>query len=241
MSNPELRASLVIPAYNEEKYIGECLSHVQKNALGKFFEIIVIDNASTDSTAEIAKKFQEVRIVRENNKGLTHARERGFQEAKGDIIAYIDADTQMPPGWFEILEREFYKNPELAILSGPYIYYDLARFQKAFVKFYFFFARPFYNLFGYMIIGGNFAIKRKVLEKMRGFDTSISFYGEDTDIAKRAHKFGKVKFETKFFMPTSARRLKNQGLIRIAILYVINFFWVAIFGKPITKKYVDIR
>ncbi len=241
MAEPNPKISLIIPAYNEENYIGACLEHVQKNATDKFFEIIVVDNASIDRTCEVAKSFSGVRVIREEKKGLTQARERGFREAGGDILAYIDADTKMPPDWFNAIAREFSDNPKLAILSGPYSYYDLTLWQKPFINLYFFCARPFYRFFGYMMIGGNFAVKRGVLEKMRGFDTSISFYGEDTDIARRAHQFGEVKFDAKLIMLTSARRLRYQGIFKTAIIYTVNYLWVALRGKPITKKYIDVR
>ncbi|MFZ2769944.1 MAG: glycosyltransferase family A protein, partial [Minisyncoccia bacterium] len=106
-----MRLSLIIPAYNEEKYIGTCLEHALRNSKGKFSEIIVIDNASTDSTKDVAEKYLGVRVIREDQKGLTKARQRGYTESTGDIIAYIDADTHMPEKWIDILEENFYKNP----------------------------------------------------------------------------------------------------------------------------------
>lgn len=115
------KISLIIPAYNEEKYVGACLEHAIKNSGGKFFEIIVIDNASTDRTRETAEKFPGVRVVREEKKGITRARQRGFMEAQGDILAFIDADTHMPSGWCEMVLKEFTDNPHFACLSGPYM------------------------------------------------------------------------------------------------------------------------
>ncbi len=239
MKNPKI--SLVIPAYNEEKYIGDCLTHVIQNGGGRFFEIIVIDNASTDKTSEIASGFPLVRVVQEPNKGLTKARQRGFLESKGDVIAMIDADTRMPKNWFSTLIREFSNNDKLACLSGPYVYYDQSWFGQLLVKIYYFFAIPLYFFTGYMATGGNFSIRRDVLEKMGGFDTSIAFYGEDTDIARRASKHGKVKFMLKFKMYTSARRLKGQGVFATGKVYALNFFSTVLKHKPTTENYTDIR
>lgn len=234
--------SLVIPAYNEEKYIGDCLAHALRQLGGAFFEIIVIDNASTDKTAEIAKKFAGVRVAREEHKGLTRARQRGFREAHGDILAFVDADTRMPADWCAAIIHEFSADEKLACLSGPYRYYDISRWQRLLNWLYWhILALPVYWLVGYMTVGGNFAIRRDVLEKMNGFDTSIEFYGEDTNIARRAHVFGTVKFSLRFFMPTSGRRLSGQGLARTGALYVFNFISEAFFKKPVTKKYTDIR
>ncbi len=241
-NTPPPNISLVIPAYNEEKYIGACLSHALQSSGGKFFEIIVIDNASTDETRAVAEKFPHVRVVREEKKGLTQARQRGFEEARGDLIAYIDADTAMPHGWYETAREEFVRHPRLACLSGPYIYFDIPPFQQFLVKCYWYIlAMPIYVLVGYMTVGGNFVIRKSVLEQMHGFDTSIAFYGEDTNIARRAHAFGKVKFMPSFVMATSGRRLAGQGALSTALVYMANFLSEVLFHKPVNKEYQDIR
>ena len=249
MSNKPLRTSLVIPAYNEEKYIGECLESALKHS--NFDEIIVIDNASTDRTKQIAQAVaasgkpgaSKIRVVTEMKKGLTQARQRGKIEAKGDIIANIDADTRMPAGWFDIMQTEFSQNPNIAVLSGPYIYHDISPTKQFFIKtlYWYGLAMTVYWIVGYMTIGGNFAIRKDVLEKMGGFDTSIQFYGEDTNIARRASKHGKVKFKPTFHMYTSARRLNGQGVWKTGLIYITNFVSEVVLKKPATKEYKDIR
>ncbi len=235
-----MKVSLVIPAYNEEKYIGECLQSVIRNA-PDVFEIIVVNNGSTDTTKEVVSTFARVRLCNESKKGITYARQRGFLEATGDIIAYIDADTRMPHGWFETLTTQFTNNLHLACLSGPYVYYDQGTFQQFLVQIYWYLAIPIYRVVGFMVVGGNFAIRRKILEKMKGFDTTIAFYGEDTNIARRASEFGKVQFSIKFFIYTSARRLHGEGFLRVGYVYVVNFISEALFHKPYTTTYKDIR
>ena len=238
----EMKISLVIPAFNEEKYIGKCLDNAIENSDGKFYEIIVVDNASTDDTEMVAKMRPGTRVVREEQKGLTRARQRGFLEAGGDIIAWCDADTLIPVGWLEMIHKEFEKNPHLAVLSGPYVYYDIPKWQQFLVRLYWLIlAMPAYWAIGYMTIGGNFAIRKTVLEKMNGFDTMIEFYGEDTDIARRAHKFGKVKFSPVFLTYTSGRRIEGMGIFSVAFTYVLNFFSEVLFHKPANKDYTDIR
>jgi glycosyltransferase involved in cell wall biosynthesis len=236
------KVSLIICAYNEEKYIGECLDYAIKNSGGKFFEILVIDNKSTDRTKEVAEMRHGVRVIREENKGLTRARQRGFLEAKGDILAYIDSDTHMPETWLGTAISEFKQNPKLAVLSGPYIYYDIPKWQQFLVKMYWYIlAMPIYWIVGYMTVGGNFAIKKETLEKMNGFDTTIEFYGEDTNIAWRAHQFGKVKFKPNFIMYTSGRRLTGQGVFSTATTYIFSYISEAFFHKTVNKEYKDIR
>ena len=79
--------SLIIPAYNEEAYIGPCLDSVLQNAMGRFHEIIVVNNASTDRTYEVARARRDVRVVHETQNGICYARQRGFEEATGEILA----------------------------------------------------------------------------------------------------------------------------------------------------------
>jgi glycosyltransferase involved in cell wall biosynthesis len=237
-----LKISLIIPAHNEEKEIGECLKSVIKNAEGLFSEIIVVDNVSTDRTAQLASGFPGVKVVREEAKGITRARQRGFMESKGDVLAFIDADNRMPEGWSEQISQSFQNDPNLGSLSGPYLYYDLPEWQQFLVKLYWYFLAQLAHLItGSVIVGGNVAMRRSVLEKMNGFDTSINFYGEDTDSGRRAKKFGKVKFSLEFKMYSSGRRLSQQGLFKTAYIYIINFLSEVLFKKPAHQSYVDIR
>lgn len=237
----KLSISLIVPAYNEEAYLGHCLDAIMENVKGKALEIIVVDNNSTDGTAAIAMSYPDVTYVFEADKGITKARQRGYQSARGEIVAYVDADTRPPAGWIEQIEEHFGGNDKLAALSGPYSFYDLHGMQNKVASGWFVAARPLYSIIGYMLVGGNFAIRREVLDKMGGFDASIEFYGEDADIAKRARKFGKVLFSNRFVMPTSGRRLQKQGYLKMAGIYFVNFFSIVFRGKPATRGYTDVR
>src|SRR3989338_4314705 len=121
-----MKISLVIPAHNEALYVSRCLSSILKYRHECLHEIIVVDNASLDNTAEVATGFSGVRVVHEEKKGLTRARQKGFEAASGDIIAYVDSDTELSPDWFETVVREFSADAGLVCLSGPYRYYDLS-------------------------------------------------------------------------------------------------------------------
>lgn len=236
-----LSISLVIPAFNEEAYLGKCLDAVMANVKGRACEIIVVDNDSTDGTAKVARGYPGVTYVFEPEKGITKARQRGYRSARGEIVAYVDADTRPPAGWIEQIDAQFGGNEKLACLSGPYSFYDLNGLRRRLAEGWFVAARPLYGIIGYMVVGGNFAIRRTVLDAMGGFDASIEFYGEDADIAKRARKFGKVLFSPRFVMPTSGRRLQQQGYLKSAGIYFINFFSIVLRGKPATHDYTDIR
>ena len=94
---------------------------------------------------------------------------------------------------------------------------------------------------GAMIQGGNFVVRRSALEAIGGYNTAIDFYGEDTDIARRLSKKGRVKWTFRLPIYSSGRRLMEEGIVRVAARYALNFFWVTFFGRPWTKKHTDIR
>lgn len=236
-----MKISLVIPAYNEEKYIKDCLLSVQKNG-NDFFEVIVINNASTDKTAEIVNSFKNVILINEERKGLPFARNRGLHEAKGDLVAFVDADTKIPKNWTKKIINKFSKNDKIVSISGPYIYYDVSIFHKTLIWIYWILlSHPSYLITGYMAVLGNFVAKKSSLEKIGGFNENVAFYGDDTDISKRLSKIGKVKFYQSFYMFTSARRLKGEGFMKTAYNYVTNFLWIVFTNKPKTNDYNNIR
>ncbi|MGP8260493.1 MAG: glycosyltransferase family 2 protein [Acidobacteriaceae bacterium] len=244
-----MRLSFVIPAYNEEAYLPACLDSVlaQTNELGDSVEIIVVNNASSDRTREVALGYPGVRVVDEPQKGLTFARQAGFAASTGELIANVDSDSRLTAGWVQTVLKEFAAEPKLVSLSGPFIYYDMSPSQRFSVHIFYLIAFLVYVLNRYilragsMVQGGNFVLRRTALEQIGGFNTAISFYGEDTDIARRMNEVGEAKFTFDLKMYSSARRLKKEGTLRIAWRYTINYFWT-IFGKtPYTAEYTDIR
>ena len=237
----DITISLIIPAYNEEKRIGICLDSVIKFAGDKLHEIIVVNNKSTDNTKSIASSYSKVKVVDEPQKGVMHARSRGIESSTGDIVAFMDADCIMVEGWFEKVALEFNKNKNTALLSGPYFYYDAPLWLKILTEIYFLVALIIYRAIGYMAIFGNMAIRRSTLDKMNGLDTNIDFYGDDTDTARRASRFGKVKFDYNLRLQSSCRRLRDQGVIKTGFIYILNFFSEVTFHKPLSKRSEDFR
>lgn len=251
-----MKISFVIPAHNEEAVIGKCLASVfkeitrAKSDIGCLIleaEVVVVDNASTDRTREEALKFPGVTVVREQLKGVVYARRAGWMATTGDIVANIDADTIVPPGWISTVVKEFAKDKNLVALSGPYLYYDISAFERALVKVFYFFGWLIYlfNHFvlrkGAMLQGGNFILRRGAWERAGGFDTSIAFYGEDIDVARRISSQGKVLWTWRLPMYTSGRRLRKEGIVKTGFTYALNFFSVSATGRPATKEYSDIR
>ncbi len=244
-----MKLSFVIPAYNEEVVLGDCLTSVFRELDSGNYdaEVIVVNNRSTDGTKAIAASFPNVTVVDEMNQGLVFARRAGFLASSGELIANVDADTMLPKGWMETVMKEFAKDETLVALSGPCIYYDLPLFARAAVKIFYVLGLCFHlmNHFifrkGAMLQGGNFIVRRSVLIAAGGYDTSIEFYGEDTDIARRISPYGKVRWTFRLPMYTSGRRLREEGLVATGVRYAMNFLWISFRGIPFTKEHADIR
>ena len=120
MACRELSISVVTPAYNAERYLDGTI----RSALGQSLpplEIIVVDDGSTDGTGEVARGFGGiVRCIRQENAGPAAARNRGVREARGEFVAFLDADDEWLPHHLEEAARVLTAHPELAWLCTPY-------------------------------------------------------------------------------------------------------------------------
>ena len=248
MANP-IRLSFVVPAFNEEALLPSCLQAIQAEITrsGVSAEIVVVDNASTDRTGEVARGFPGVVVVHEARKGLVQARKAGFEASSGVLVANIDADTLVPPGWIDRVEAEFARDASLVAVSGPYDYYDVPMRIRAAARLFYIvgFGTYCFNRYvlrvGSMVQGGNFVIQREALIRAGGFDPSFTFYGEDTDIARRMAQVGSVKFTWVLMAKSSGRRLQGDGLLMTGVRYSSNYIWATFFRKPFTSAWQDYR
>ena len=110
-----MRISFVIPAYNEVERLPQCLLAVERELAHTpcDAEVIVVNNASTDTTGDVARSYSYVIVVDEPNKGLVRARNAGHQASTGDIVAHIDADTMLTEGWLETVLKEFERDENM--------------------------------------------------------------------------------------------------------------------------------
>ena len=241
--------SFVVPAYNEEALIASCLQAIlaETARTGHPAEIIVVNNNSTDRTRDIALSIPGVTVIDEPQRGLVPARRAGCLAAKGRLIANIDADTMVPEGWLDTVLAEFARSPELVALSGPFVHYDVSKTVQIVVAVFYRFAFTTYLLVrfvfrvGSMMQGGNFVVLKSALSAADAFNPDFSFFGEDTELARRLSKVGAVKFS--FALPafSSGRRLAAEGLFRVALQYSVNYLWTVLFNRPFTLTWLDFR
>lgn len=236
-----LFVSVVIPAYNEENYLLSCLESIGKQDYAGEYEVIVVDNASTDNTAKIARDWG-AKVVYESKRSPACARQKGAEVATGKIIAFIDADTRAPAHWLSTIVWRFLCEPEMVAVSGPYAYCDAGKFSKISSYAGNFFSIITDQLFrkvfrkGGAIWGCNFAVRRSALLEVGGFDTSIKFYGEEYELSLRLKKAGKGCIMPRLFVLTSARRLKRIGVVNQYWNWMVDYFSVLFWYTPLPER-----
>jgi glycosyltransferase involved in cell wall biosynthesis len=242
-----LTRSVIVCAHNEAGYLAACLHSLLAQSRPPD-EIIVVNNASTDATGDVAARVPGVRVIDEPRRGLVVAREAGRRAATGDVLAYIDADCRAPLQWLERIERRFARRPDLIALSGPYRFYDWHARGRALIRAYDVTLAPLTQLLvkhvlgiGTVFYGGNFAVRRVALDRIGGFDLSIEFHGEDTNLGRRLHAIGRVELVAECFLFTSARRYRAMGTWAVVRLYVRNFVSEVLYHRPKDTTHLDVR
>lgn len=209
--------SVVIPALNEEKYIGKTLEALTLlDHPGFEVEIIVVDSQSTDKTVEVVKRFKDVRSIIIPKRTPAYARQVGIEKANGEIVACLDADTIPDKNWLTTIFGFFDNNPSLVGLTGTVSPLDgpwYARFSMKYIS------TGFY-LFNFMLgktifQGQNFAVRKGAFLAIGGFNVRLHS-AEDADLGNRLSRVGKVRFCKQMIVYTSMRRVKgNENIIKL--------------------------
>lgn len=201
-----MKISVVIPAYNEEKYIRNSLNSLKQQE-EKPDEIIVVDNLSQDRTVSIVKEF-DTKIIEEKTKGIGDARNKGFNSALYEIIARCDADTIVPPDWIKKIKLNFTK--KIDALVGPINYYDVFPQNTINSKIFIHFMKMIQG--HYPLLGLNLAITKKMWEKVKNTvcldDKKVH---EDIDLGIHVNKQGGIiGYDPSLIVQSSGRRIKHN-------------------------------
>ncbi|WP_164491642.1 glycosyltransferase [Staphylospora marina] len=197
-----MKTSIIIPVHNRWNLTSRCINSIRR-CTPEPFELIIVDNGSTDETAESLKQRSEVRYIRnETNLGFPKACNQGIEAASGEYVLFLNNDTVVTPGWLRRLQSVF-DNHEDAGLAGPVSNYcsgyfqqipvpyrdpetELDAFAEEHARVNQGLVREVYRLAGFCLL-----TKRTVLEKAGGFDErfGIGTY-EDDDLCLRVTKEG---------------------------------------------------
>jgi len=177
--------SAVIPCYNHAHFLSEAIESVLKQTYPNY-EIIVVDDGSTDNTGEVAARYPEVRYIRQDNQGLSGARNTGLQESRGDHLVFLDADDLLLPRALEAGEKCLRAHPECAFVSGHFRYVNedgsfLNETPQRYVD------REHYLAFlqgNYISMHATVMYRRSVFNEVGNYDTSLPAC-EDYDLYLR--------------------------------------------------------
>lgn len=188
--------SVIIPAYNAEETLAEAIRAVLAQTVDVPFELIVVDDGSTDNTAGVVHAFPGVRYFFQDNSGPARARNRGAAEAAGEFLCFTDADCRPEPGWLVQMVRPF-NDPQVKVVAGSYGIANpqerLARIIHAEIRFRHLELIPEYpRAFG----SYNFAVRAGLFLQLGGFNPSYrQASGEDNDLSYRVLRSGaKIRF-----------------------------------------------
>jgi glycosyltransferase involved in cell wall biosynthesis len=183
--------SVIIPCYNQGKYLGEAIESILAQTY-RHFEIIVIDDGSTDETGEVAGRYEGVRCVRQENRGLSGARNRGIEESRGELMVFVDADDRLKRGGLEAGVKAMREHADCSLVFGHYenIMQDgsLTLPPRLCAE-----SEHYLELLRLNFIGMHATVmyRRSVLDKVGGFDTSLRAC-EDYDIYFRIAREHKI-------------------------------------------------
>jgi glycosyltransferase involved in cell wall biosynthesis len=214
-----MKLSVVIPAYNEESFIAGTIEALQNQTV-KPDEIIVVDNNSFDRTGDIARSMG-AQVIVERKRGITPARNRGFNAATGDIIARCDSDTRPYPNWVELIKKSF-ESSDIVGVTGTNVFYDAPiRYKKfletSFTKVYFIGNKL---LLGHeAFYGSNMAILRNVwIKSKKNMCLDDKLVHEDIDLAIHIAPFGIIAYNPDLIVGCSYRAFKVPKSVMVARL-----------------------
>lgn len=224
-----MRVSVVVPTYNEEKYLERTLRALRNVGA---HEIIVIDGGSEDRTLEIARKYADIVESSKSFDSPAKARNAGIKLSTGDLVAFIDADTVVSTSWLDAIVECFSRRRSVigatgpayplereSLLLAPYIFsYDIL------VRLTLIVGRPHF-------LGFNCVYRREFLEAVSGFDENLRV-SEDALLSMKALAHGKLMFLKKMSVYTSARRLKARGYTESIFYLFYNGPAVVFLGRP---------
>lgn len=207
-----LKLSIVIPAYNEESHLKACLDSIAR-LTEKPYEVIVVDNNSSDKTVLIAKSYSFVRLIHEKRQGVVFARSRGFDTAKGDIICRIDADCILPKNWTKHISH-FYSQPQnlnRAWTGGGYFYNLRWRRLMTIVQDLLVFRFNWLLTGGYVLWGSNQATTKDMWHKVRDKVCYEGDIHEDIDLAFHLRYSGfTIFYDNSIKVGAMMRRMRSE-------------------------------
>ncbi|SDB80352.1 Glycosyl transferase family 2 [Raineyella antarctica] len=219
--------SVVVPAYNEELFIGDCLDSLSRQDFAGPVEIIVVDNNSDDATARIAALHDAV-VVHEPSPGVCNARQAGLARATGTIIVSVDADTIYPPHWLSTIDRHFASADDVVAVAGPPVFREGPAWGRVLTGWLFWLVTVIERVSGRLsyVSAANLAFRRSAFG---GYDTQMSQGGDELDVLRQLRPHGRLVWDADNPVVTSPRRMSAgmlHGLVVTMLYYYVGGYVV---------------
>jgi len=214
------KISVVIPTYNEERYIEKCLQRLVNQTLNRNeFEIVVVDGGSADRTVELAEGYADI-VIPQESKGVGGARNDGVEVSRGELIATTDADIFLPEDWLARICADFESKSVVCVYGPIKPIEDIFKYQfliGLFNKVAYLLARM--RVF-YATLGSNTAFLRRTFLQIGGYSDLPA--GDDYEIALRLKRAGRIYYDPTLYVDFSMRRMEQFGIIHTLYIWAIN-------------------
>jgi glycosyltransferase involved in cell wall biosynthesis len=235
MDDSHPRFSVVIPAYNEAEFLGSCLDSLLAQDFRDPYEIIVVDNNSTDATAEVARS-RGVTVVHEPKPGVCSARQRGTNAARGEIVVSTDADTTFGSDWLSRIDRAFRDDPARVAVAGHCRFADPPWWGRVYTAVLFAVVTLVARLTGRIlyVTATNIAFRKS---EWPGYDTEATQGGDELGLLRRLRSRGPVVFVLSNPTFTSSRRL-HRGLAYNVVVTCLYYYFLGYAVNRLTGRRV---
>jgi glycosyltransferase involved in cell wall biosynthesis len=234
-----VKVSVIIPTYNEENYIKNCILALRNQDYKGEYEIIVSDGNSKDNTLKIAKKFADKVVVCEK-RGIASQRNAGAKVANGKILIFVDADTIAMPNLISEFTKSLRRKNVIGVTCSI-LPFSMEVSHQLFFQIVNLFVKSTILTKKPQVLGACCGYKKYAFDKVNGFDEKFKTL-EDFDLSERITKYGKIVFNNKTFAITSVRRIKKWGAIKSIRKYISNYFNYILKNKTFAlKEYKPIR
>jgi glycosyltransferase involved in cell wall biosynthesis len=235
--------SIVVAAHNEERTLRRCLTSLRASVGAPDFEVIVVDNGSTDGTAALAASFPDVRVISHAVRGAVHAKAAGVGAARAPIVAVLDADSTCPPDWLGRIVRTFEADAALVGLSGPARYVRPRWWVHVVMWLWYGWWKLLQRVAGnaFYAVGTNVAFRRTAYDTAGGFDTGVLVGGDELALFRRLRRVGRTRYTDELTVDTDPRRT-DVGFWRfflgtVMLHYVVNYSVYRLTGRSLLKRY----
>ena len=212
--------SVIVPTYNEEKYIETCLKSLERQDFSGNYEVIVSDGSSVGGTVGIARRHAD-QVIADRRDTIALGRQTGAQAAKYPVLAFTDADAYIRSDWLSQLASSL-SDCRVAGVHGKLLPLDGNRIENDFCEY----VLPLYSQFMVQVNkpsvpGSNFAVRKKAFDAVNGFNTKL-VTAEDVDLCNRIVKLGRFAYNPEAVVYVSTRRVREWGYLKTLSFYISN-------------------